>query len=873
MRPMRNAAWVLALLSAPALADDWPHLGRDGGRTRAPVESITGTIAPLAAVATGAEAVASPVLADGVLVAAGMDGVVRAFRETDRSLLWTAALGAPVMGTPLADRGRLYVPCTDGTLSVLRIADGATLWTLETGGADRSSPVMAGNTLHLGSGFPNTTVLAVDTVSRSVSWAAPLEQVTDSSPAVSAGKVIAGCNSGRVVALDAATGAEAWSYASGGTLGPSSPVVDGGSVYILSEATFHRVDLDSANWGAANWTLGLTDPAPPTGPTVLGVDWATSSPALAGGLVVFAVRFNYHMNLDADPYGMPDARILREFAFAVDPAARTVRWRALLGQAVVPDVNGIPPYRVSPTPVSTGPAVAFASSVAASLQLLSPADGSALSTFALDAPCLASPVVANARITVLSRAGTLSAFQGANAPPGAVAGMSPSGLELDVAPALLSWNASEPGATYLVRTATDGEVLMDWDTETVVAGTSFAPPPLADGFVHTWAVRPRDAGGAYGPWSAASFGLNVPPSPPLGLTALPRHEKVILGWGASPSPNVVGYRLTYGAATLDLGIVTTATVTGLANGVAVTFELRALDSDNDLSAPAVATATPVSLISIGSASFDSLQAAAAAALPGQTIQLGEDTFSLSGTVNLASGVRLRGVNAFSTRVEAQGAFDVVSAAGGNTVGLLSLSGGSVGVRARGTGVRIANAVIRDMSDAGIVVEGDAEAVNNTLVRNGVAGLRSSGYAAARNNIVQENGVGFAGAVSSSYNDVSDGYSGASPGPGDKASPVAFLDPASGDFRESPMQPSLDAGDPRDPYSLEPGPNGGRVNQGAFGNTSLAATSSAAAAPAASSSGNSCSASVAARPGAASGAALVALLLLFLRRRRGESRAM
>ncbi len=37
----------------------------------------------------------------------------------------------------------------------------------------------------------------------------------------------------------------------------------------------------------------------------------------------------------------------------------------------------------------------------------------------------------------------------------------------------------------------------------------------------------------------------------------------------------------------------------------------------------------------------------------------------------------------------------------------------------------------------------------------------------------------------------------------------------------PTSPSIDAGDPNDEYGLEPDPNGGRVNQGSFGNTEVA----------------------------------------------------
>src|SRR6185436_1699778 len=47
-----------------------------------------------------------------------------------------------------------------------------------------------------------------------------------------------------------------------------------------------------------------------------------------------------------------------------------------------------------------------------------------------------------------------------------------------------------------------------------------------------------------------------------------------------------------------------------------------------------------------------------------------------------------------------------------------------------------------------------------------------------------------------------------------------------DFHVLASSPAVDAGDPRDPALFEPGPNGGRVNVGADGNTAAATTSAA-----------------------------------------------
>lgn len=834
MKTLWRASCIAALLALPALGDDWTHLGRDEARLRLPGEAIAAPAALGGGVSVGAPVVASPVVADGFLVVADTAGYVRAFRERDRVLLWSRATGSPILSTPLVFQGRVVVPSGDGQLRLFRLADGASIWTASTAGADQSSPLMSGGTIYMGSGFPNMGAIALNASNGNTVWSAAFDQVSAQSPALSGGRLYLGCNSGNFYALDASDGSVVWTYPTGGTGGPSSPLVDGTSIYIVSDGSFQSVDVDAGNWGSANWSVPLVDPAPPAG--ALAVEWAASSPAKAGGRIVFTARFTYPFDDDADGYS--DRREIREFAFAVDPSTKSVAWRVSIGAPSVPDLNGIPPHRVLPSPVSTGSSVAVASSVDPTLRILSQANGNVQASFALDAPCLASPIVANARITAVTRAGTITAYEDpAHLQPAAPAGLSPTGIELDATPGTLSWNAGAPGSSYLVRIAHDGEFLMDWDFEVVVSGTSMDCPALDEvGTTYVWGVRELDSGNAYGPWSSATFSINLPPEPPSNLTSTPRHGKVILDWTASPTGNTAGYVLSYGPTSgspgpgVNVGNVTTTTVTGLTNGVSYTFVLRAIDSDNDLSTPISISSTPVRLITLHGLGYDTLQAAAAAAVSGDTILLGEDTFLLTGTLQLPQGVTLQGVNAHVTRIEASGHFVMVQAAASSSILRVTLALGSTGVQATGSNVVVRNCVIRDMTHAGILVSGTAEVINNTIVKNTVAGLQATGSAVARNNIVQQNGVGLKGAVGSTYNDVSDGYQDCSAGNGDLSMLVLFLDPASGDYREAASQPSLDAGMPQDSFSQEPSPNGHRINLGAFGNTSLAAASPAVPAP-------------------------------------------
>jgi outer membrane protein assembly factor BamB len=864
---------LITLTAAAARGDDWPHGGRDLDRTRAPSETVDSP-SLLLSVATGSATVASPVASDGFVVTAGLDGTIRAYRENDLAPVWTDALDSTVIGTPLIDHGRIYVPTTSGILWILRLADGASLGRVTTDGADQSSPVLSGGRLFMGAGFPRNELLAISAPGGSIDWHAPLDQVTNSSPAIANGKVVIGTNNGTLIAFDLATQLPIWSVNIVGNIATAAPLILGNSVFVLADGIVSKVDLDT---GSVQGTLPLADTTGSAPTDQVNVDYAGSSLTNVGGLLMGLVRFDYALDHPQLPYypsgdGFVDGWKLREFAFALDPGTMSLAWQTRLGESVEVDVNGVPLYRLLPAPVSTGTRVAFVSSIPSSpssstgsVSLMDPATGAVGPNLALDAPCQASPFVANARLYVMSRAGTLYAFQGLHAPPPPAANLVPSATEFAATPATLSWTSGGAGATYIVRIAHDGEVLMDWDYEFTTPLTSIPCPALADGFLYTWGVRVQDSSAAYAPWSLASFGQAVPPQPPGTLTAVPKHQKVLLSWLPTPSPGISRYLLAFGPTGgppgpgIDLGNVTSSTVTGLSNGTSYTFEVRAVDGLGFVSPPSTAAATPVPLISIGGMTFDTLGGALAAALPGQTVQLGQDTFTIASTLHLPHDVTLRGLNALDTRLEASGPFVMIDAEQGSSVRLLSMAGGSVGVNVSASSVTIANCVVRDMTDAGIDVSGVAEIVNNTIVHNANAGVRASGAAEARNNIVQQNGAGFAGLVVSRFNDVSDGYVVSVAGQGDLNIAVSFLDAASGDYREQAGQPSLDAGSPADDFSNEPALNGGRINMGAFGNTLMAATSLTAGPPAASSG----------RSGGACGLTglEVLFLLVLLRRRR------
>jgi hypothetical protein len=139
-------------------------------------------------------------------------------------------------------------------------------------------------------------------------------------------------------------------------------------------------------------------------------------------------------------------------------------------------------------------------------------------------------------------------------------------------------------------------------------------------------------------------------------------------------------------------------------------------------------------------------------------------------------------------------------------------------------------ILRDNSEAGLHVAstGRAVVVNATIARNGT-GIRAEGETKVRNTLVTANDTGMAateaGQITSVYSDVFGNrvadLQNVQRGANDLAVAVAFESAAGPDLRLRPAQPTTDRGDPSDEYDNEPGPNGARINIGAYGNTVFA----------------------------------------------------
>ena len=764
-------AAALTLGATAARAEDWPTPGLDAAHARLSTERSGTRFTDgrwTASFADGARMLASPVVADGILVSVDLEGVVRGLQAEDGQQLWRVSVGAAVQGTPAVARGRIFVPTVGNAVVALRLADGARLWTNDIGGMTLSSPALVNGDLIVAAGFPQRNVVRLSGATGEVVWQSPsvMEQFSNTSPAVGGGLVVVGANGGHYYAFDVATGAPRWDYLADGIVHLAAPLIAGGRVYLAGGANSDKVHAIDAATGTAvaGWPISLPTPAPDIAGTRRDRQRAVSSPALVNGLVVLQTRLDDAMDTDAN--GTADRFVSREVVVAIDPATAAITWQRDFARAETGDPNDVPKFFVCPTPAgfaSDGGSalVAAASSLAPAVVVLDGASGLEQSRVSTAGPALASPVLANGRLITATLGGSIEALASSlnHAPSAPIAASNP--RPIDSAEATLRWlPAADPDAelpSYEIRIDTDGEVLETWQQQVYVGQgvTSLhLTAPLTDGVKYTFAVRARDARGALSPWSVLET-FSVVTNPSVSVNGTPATS--LRAAVASAQPGDV---ITLGAGTYTLG-----ETLRVGAGVSIRGAGAALTT---LDATGLTTGV----------SFGGGSSTQAAGLEGLTVH-GADT--------------------------------CVEVAGGTT------------------GVRLGHVIVRDCRVDGVAVRatGAADVVNATLVGNGTA-ARAAGTMHMRNSILMGNGGAAVseggGTFTSTFNDLfsnQTNYFGTTAGTGDFSTAVTFADLTGRSLRLTTSQPSTDRGDPGDPVGDEPAPNGGRINLGAFGGTAEA----------------------------------------------------
>jgi MYXO-CTERM domain-containing protein len=510
------ALLTLAVGAAPARADDWSALRKSGKRTTLEISGTTFTPSWTYAVHNGGHVLATPVSVDGIAMATGTNGDVAALGLQDGSERWTRVLDSGIGSTPAVTRGRVIVSTLKGQLYSLQLQTGAVNWQQPFGGSSNyASPVIIDEgpascgSIVLPAGFPSQDVSRIDLMTGMTHWRTARGAIADlmyASPAVAGTQAIVGMNGGRYQSLDLTTGETRWKIDTDGPVGFSSPMFAGDNVYMFPGNASGQLYAVNATTGVpvAGFPVSIPDLTPVAGDGMLGMGPVSSSPMMAGGLVIVQVRRQDMLN---NPDHRSFSVAMRESVVAIDPATAKVVWQHQLAAVTVPTVNGVPELDTCATPAGftkvDGAAVVVSSSISPRLVVLDAATGAEQWSAALSAPGRAAPIFSNGQLLVGTDDGVVHAFSSdTNTAPGVPAAMTMTG-DTSTGSVALGWPAAldreGQALSYRVRVIEQGNETTN-EIDTTPGHTTLTVDVKANTTYHV-TVRSRDSMGALSAWS------------------------------------------------------------------------------------------------------------------------------------------------------------------------------------------------------------------------------------------------------------------------------------------------------------------------------------------------------------------------------------
>ncbi len=165
--------------------------------------------------------------------------------------LWSFQAGKLLEFQPIVVHGTIYFMDKDGTFYALNVHGGHVEWKRKIGTLNASSPAYWNGRLFAVNLEPQQAVALNAKKKGKVLWRTPLPGRSESSPLVHNGKVIFGCESGDIFALDEKTGKVRWKVHTGGAV-KGALALDHGTLFADNYAG-EVWAIDAGN-GHVKWT-------------------------------------------------------------------------------------------------------------------------------------------------------------------------------------------------------------------------------------------------------------------------------------------------------------------------------------------------------------------------------------------------------------------------------------------------------------------------------------------------------------------------------------------------------------------------------------------------------------------------------------------
>lgn len=248
------------------------------------------------------------------LIATTGFGTVVALDPGNGAILWNKKMGHPIRNSPTATGGKVYFVSTDNALYALNAATGDDLWRAR--GLPQTATLLSNASPAVGSGlvvapFPAGDIAAFEAGSGQGTWRESLTRTGDTSaagilgdparPVIDRGTVFAVSHGGRMIATSESSGARIWTRNVAST---QMPWVAGDTVFVVD--TSSKLIALSRNDGEVRWASELPQSSRWNGPVLAGGKlWVISEEGLLVGVDARNGQVIDNVDLDTDVFVTP----------------------------------------------------------------------------------------------------------------------------------------------------------------------------------------------------------------------------------------------------------------------------------------------------------------------------------------------------------------------------------------------------------------------------------------------------------------------------------------------------------------------------------------------------------------------------------------
>ena len=241
-------------------------------------------------------------------------GTVVALNASSGAVLWTTPIGEPIRNSPTVADGKVFFVSTENTLHALNASTGSKLWRARglpqpTTLLSNASPAVASGTVV--APFPAGDIMAFQTGSGKRAWSDSLSRSSDTSaagilgdparPVIDRGVVYAVSHGGRMIATSAGSGARVWTRNIAST---QMPWLAGDVVFVVD--TRGRLMAIGRRDGQIRWVSDLPASSRWSGPVLAGSRvWVVSGDGLLVGADARTGQLGTQIDLDTDVFVTP----------------------------------------------------------------------------------------------------------------------------------------------------------------------------------------------------------------------------------------------------------------------------------------------------------------------------------------------------------------------------------------------------------------------------------------------------------------------------------------------------------------------------------------------------------------------------------------